>query len=219
MPAVSLFIHNAGYVLSSILMTGLIVSVYVKDHKTLANRKIIAAFFAVVVFTIAHVIGVNIADPHLSRLALMFTSSVLLISPFFAHCVFALIGRADKERVPLAIAYLTSLILLAVFVIFPDSFLLPSEPKLYFPNYYVAGSLYWLMELISNGLIPAYFLFRMMQAYPAADPVMRNRLKYMFAALFLGYSFGVTAVPLVFGVAVNPIWSILFIPFFTLPFA
>lgn len=219
MPAVSLFIHNAGYVLSSLLVIGLVISVYIKDHQTLANRKIIIAFFAVTVFTIAHVVGVNVADPHLSRLALMFTASVLVISPFFAHSVFAVIGRAEKERRVLAFFYAASFALLAVFIIFPDTFLLPSVPKLYFTNYYVAGKLYWLMELLSNGIIPAYFLFRMFQAYRIADMVMRNRLKYLFSALFLGYAFGITAVPLVFGVAVNPVWSIFFVPFFTVPFA
>ncbi len=219
MPAVSLFVHNAGYVLSSILVVGLAISVYVKDHRTLANRKIILAFLAVAVFTIAHVIGVNVSDPYLSRTALMFTSSVLLISPFFAHCIFAMIGRAEKEKKVLAFFYSISILLLAVFLVFPDSFLLPSESKLYFPNYYVAGNLYWLMECISNFLIPAYFLFRMAQAYRVADPAMQNRLKYLFMALLLGYSFGITAVPLVFDVAVNPIWSIFFVPFFTVPFA
>lgn len=219
MPAVSLFVHNAGYVLSSLLAVGLIISVYVKDHRTLANRKIILAFLAVAIFTVAHVVGVNIADPHLSRIALIFTSSVLFISPFFAHCVFALIGRAALERRALALSYSVSTLLLLIFIIFPDTFLLPSESKLYFPNYYVAGSLYWLMELVSNGLIPAYFFFRMLQAYRTADPAMQNRLKYLFLGLALGYSFGVTAVPLVFGVSVDPIWSIFFVPFFTIPFA
>jgi len=219
MQAVSLFVHNVGYVLSSILVVGLIVAVYVKDHRTLANRKIIAAFFAVTVFTIAHVVGVNITDPHLSRIALMFTASVLLISPSFAHCIFAILGRAEKEKHALTFFYGISITLLVVFIIFPDTFLLPSVPKLYFPSYYVAGSLYWLMEVISNGIIPGYFLFRMAQAYRSAEPGMRNRLKYLFLALFLGYAFGVTAVPLVFGILIDPVWSIFFIPFFTIPFA
>ncbi len=215
----SLLAHNIGYIFSSVLTLAVVGFVFAKDHKPFANKMMLLGFLAVAVYTISHVIGVNISDGHLSKLVLMFNTANLFISCFIAHSVFAILGRLKEEKKVITFFYAVSFLLFLSYMISPGTFLLDSVPKLYFPNYYVAGSLHWLMRLFSNVLIPAYFLYRMIAAYKTADVIMRNRLKYLFVALLLGYSFGFTAVPLVYGVALNPVWSIFFVPLFVIPFS
>ena len=219
MASTYLLIHNIGYVFSSILIFSIAAFIYVKDHKPVANRMMILGFLAVGVFTASHVIGVNIADPHLSKMVLMWNTSGLFISCFMAHSIIAFLGKEKEQRLMLIAIYAVTIILFFVYILFPDTFLLDSAPKLYFPNYYVAGSLQWLIRLFANGLIPGYFLYQMLGSYRTADSVMKNRLKYLFSGIFLGYGFGFTAVPLIYNIPVDPVWSIFFVIAFAVPFA
>lgn len=223
--SILLFIHNVGYIFDIFLVIFFIGLIYVKDHKTPANRMFILAMLDVLIFLFAQVIGVNVANPHLSKLVLMWNIGNMFLSCFVAHFVFLFLGKEKQQRPALVIIYAVSIALFVVYLVFPDTFLLDSVPKLYFPNYYVAGSLQWLMRLIENFLIPLYFLGVMVVSYRTADKIMKSRLRYLFIGLFLGYAFGATAVPLVFtsnpvffGILIDPVYSVLFVPFFIIPF-
>jgi signal transduction histidine kinase len=183
------------------------------------------ALLSTAVFTISHVIGVNVTDPVLSKHILMANLSVMFITCFVAHFIFIFIGK-EKEQKPAIIAiYTITLVMLTVYLIFPDTFLLDSVPKLYFPNYYVAGSLDWIMRIVSVLIIPIYFFIHTILAYKTADSVLQNRIKYFASGLVFGYFFGWLATPLVFfdkpilfGIILDPVYSLPFIPIFALTF-
>lgn len=214
----SLLIHNIGSVLSAIVALGLALFTYFGHPRKAANTTLALTMLSVSVFYISHVIGVNLTDPFSSRAVLMFNLSIIFIAMFNAHCVLAVLGRARKERYLIAFFYASGLLLTLFYLLQPDAFLLPSTPKLYFPNYYEAGAYHWVMRVIFNFVIPIYFLVAMLRAYKQGDSVMRNRLKYFFLALTLGYSIGFIPVLLVFNIPVDPNWGLFFIFFYAIPF-
>jgi signal transduction histidine kinase len=214
----NLFIHNLGYVVSSVVMFSLGVFVLIKDFKNPANQTLALALFGVTTFTVSHVVGVNVHDHHLSRVILMFNLCNLFMSVFFANCVFIVIGKFEEQRKVLIGLYILSFVLLCVYILKPDWFLLDSVSKMYFPNYYVPGKYEWIMRIIYNGLVPIYFLYHMAKAYRTADPLMKNRLKYLFIGLGFGYAFGSLAIPLVYNIHVDPAWSSFFGLIFGIPF-
>jgi len=177
------------------------------------------AFVSIAVFCISHVIGVNTEDPHVSRNILMWNISIIWIAVFLTHCSFALVGVVRKQFIFMYCMYGSAILLTLVYLIFPDTFLLPSVPKLYFINYYNPGNLQWVMRLIFDVVVPLYFLGYLVYAYRHADSVMRNRLKYFFVALSLGYTIGSLAIPLVYDIAIDPAWAGPFVPILAIPMA
>lgn len=217
MSSTNLFIHNIGYILNTVLIIFLVFLIFVKDIKPLANRLLVTGMFFTAVFTLSHVIGVNISDSNISRLVLMFNLSTFIFTALFAHAIILLIGKVKEQKIIITAIYILQLGLVTIFLFLPDAFILDSIPKLYFPNYYVAGNFYWIGD-ITNALIPLYFFYHMIRKYLVSDYIMKNRLKYLLIGFFLAYVFGYTATPLVTGHNVDPIWSIFFIPFFAIPF-
>ena len=63
------------------------------------------------------------------------------------------------------------------YLIFPDTFLLPSHPEMYFNNYFNPGVLYSIQDSFFF-IVILYILFHMLSAYHKADYKMRNKLKY-----------------------------------------
>src|ERR1035437_9984146 len=81
------------------------------------------------------------------------------------------------------------------------------------------------MRIVSNFTIPIYGIIEMVLSYRFADSISKNRIKYISVGIFLGYFFGFLAIPLVFiskpvlfGVLIDPVWSIFFVPLFAIPF-
>lgn len=221
----ALIIHNIGYIIDSGLLVFLILLIFIKNKRSLANITFALSLVAVLVFTVSHVMGVNTIDPQTSRDILMFNLSIIFVSCFLAHSVLILIGKAKQQRPAIVTIYAISIALFAFYLISPDSFLVVSHAKLYFPNYYVAGNLHWIMRLVSNILIPLYFLIQMGLAYRTGDSIMKNRIKYLFVAIALGYSLGWLAIvlvffdyPTLFGFVVDPVYSIFFVPLFGITF-
>ncbi len=220
-----LVINNIGLLLSALLMSALIILIYLKDHRSLANKLLMGVFFCALLFIVSHLIGINVSDPLISRDILMFNMCNLFLSAFFAHFTFVFLGKQKEQKWAIIVIYSLSIILFLIYIIFPDTFLLPSTPKLYFPNYYVPGSLDIVMRVLSNVIIPGYTLIYMLIQYPKYNRIMKGRLKYIFIAFFLGYFFGGFAIPLIFfahptifGVLVDPLYAIFFAPFFAIPF-
>lgn len=214
----NLLIHNIGSVLSAIASLGLALFTYFGHPRKVANTTLALTMFSVSVFYLSHVIGVNLIDPLASRAALMFNVSIIFIVMFNVHCVLSVIGKAHEKRYLIAFFYAVGISLTLFYWLQPDTFLAPSVPKLYFPNYYEAGVYHWVMRVIFNFIIPIYFLLAMFRAYQQGDPTLRNRLKYFFLALTLGYSIGFIPVLLVFNIPVNPNWGLFFIFFYAVPF-
>jgi signal transduction histidine kinase len=212
-----LIVHNTGYIISALMVICYITFIFIKDRHSLANKMLIASFISVLFFLLSHLIAVNISDPRLSRIILTFNLSSIFIGVFLTHASLIFLGKAEEQRRTINFIYVVSVALALFFSFFPDTFLLDSVPKMYFPNYYNGGSLYWL-HIAWNVSVASYFLFQLFRSYFTANEHLKNRLKYFFTAFFFGYVFGTTAYPLVLNVHVDPIWSIFMVPSFTILF-
>jgi signal transduction histidine kinase len=212
-----LLIHNIGYISSSILIICLAILIYVKDHKQIANKLMIGGFICVALFSISHLIAVNINNSVLSQEILTFNLSTIFIGVFLTHATLNIIGKAKKRKTIIVILYAVSIALATFFLIFPDTFLLTSVPKMYFPNYYQGGSLYGLM-IVWNIAVSVYSIVELALAYHTTDLVLKNRIKYLAFGYVFGYGFGSAAYFLVVNIPVDPIWSSFFIPMFSIPF-
>lgn len=216
---VQLLLHNVGWSLSSAVVLALAAFVFFKGRRKTANITLALAFISIAVFTISHLIGVNIADSELSRQVLMLNLSVIFITLFLAHSVFAVVGITKQQKITLIVFYAVSIGMTIFYLLFPETFLKTSVPKLYFPNYYVPGNLQWVMRLVSDVIIPIYFLWILAKEYFRAESAMKNRIKYLFIALFLGYVVGSLAILLVYDIPVDPLLAGPFMLLFAIPFA
>lgn len=215
-----LLFHNIGFGFDAILALAIGIFVYAKDRKSPANITLILAMISVTVFSVSHLIGVNISDPYLSRNVLLANVSVMFISCFLAHCTFIVLGVDRKQRPFLVVSYVSAVMLTILYLAFPNSFLLPSIPKLYFPSYYVAGSLHWIMRVLFSVILPAYFIGYLLYMYSKTkDALTRNRLKYFFFSLVLGFGAGSLAIPLIYDIPIDPIWAVAFVPLWAIPFS
>ncbi len=220
---VHLIIHNIGMGISGVLVLCLAVMVYFNNPSRRQNILLALAMLATGVFIFSHIIGVSVLDPYLSRKILMFNMSTIFLVIFNAHCILCVLN-IEKKRKPILIAmYAIGIILCLIYIIFPDTFLAPSVPKMYFPNYYVPGTLHWIMRLIFNGIIPLYFMTEIALAYRATknslkDNIEKNRYLYFLEAFILGYGIGSIPILLVYNIQVDPAWGVFFVIFYAIPF-
>ena len=214
---VHLFIHNSGYILSSALLIYLALFVFFKDHKPLTNKLMILSFLATACYTISHVVAVNVTDPQFSRNILTFNLSTIFIGVFISHTILSFMNKLKEKRLQIILIYFFSIALTTFMVVYPDLFLGPSVPKMYFVNYYDAGPLYSLM-MAWNIIVALYIFYQMLSEYKKADFILRNRLKYLFIAFLFAYIFGWQAYWLVFNIKIDPAWGALMVPSFSIIF-
>jgi hypothetical protein len=132
---------------------------------------------------------------------------------------YALLGKDKQKKSFLFVMYIVAFALTIFYLVWPDFFLHTSIPKMYFPNYYVAGEYHWIMRAIFNVLIPIYFLSELVSSYSEAkDEIEKNRIWYFFFAATLGYVFGSIPILLVFDIPIDPAWGSLFILFLAIPY-
>lgn len=208
----NLLIHNilftAGGVINIVLI---IIVIFLKRKKfdTLVVTFILMTL-SVAVFQISHVLGVSASSADLSRKIFMFNLSIIFIQLFMTHWFFALTGRVHVQRYGLALVYITGIALLTIHLIFPETYLLDSVPKMYFPFYYQPGNLQWITRVWFH-IVSAYYLFDLLIAYrKTIDPVIKNRYLFVLLAILYGFIFGESAVFLVYDIQFDPMWSSLF---------
>ncbi len=194
--------------LSVLFTVGAGVLVYMRSIKSTVTVTFLLTSIALSVFQLSHVIGINLTDPNVSRAVFMFNLINIPLLCFNAHWIFAITGKIKEQRLPLILFYGAGAILLAFYLVFPDSFLLASKAKMYFPNYYDAGAHYWIMRLYIF-IVSIYFTFHALHVYfTTTDLLIKNRLRYVIMALLFAYFTGSTAVFLVFDVTIDPIMSV-----------
>lgn len=216
----SLLTHNILYLIGILLNVGVILLVIVisRKHFTSTVVTFILMSISVTVFQVSNLIGLNAASAISSRNTLMFSLSTLFIGMFLTHWFLALTGKVKKRRWPLAIIYATGLCLAAFFIAFPDTYLLESVPKLYFPFYYQPG-LWYILDPTWFMLTGLYFFYELNSSYKAeTNPIEKNRLKYALLSVVYGFIVGTTAYLLVFDIPFDPIWSAFF-GLYTIPLA
>ena len=213
-----LFFTNIGFTISVLVSLGAGVSVYLKGKDLAPNKAFFFLMLAVGIFQTAHVVGINISDPALSRFFLMFTVATIFTACFTAQLVFAVLGELSRRKADLIVMYAIAISLVLFFVSRPETFLLNSSPKLYLPNYYVPGDYYWIL-IAFFGLSTVHFMSVLISALlKSRDPIVRNRLKYFMLSIILGYVAGSSAFFLVYDIPVDPIFAIL-IGLHTIPLA
>lgn len=177
-----------------------------KSPRQTLNRIFFLYCVSVSIFLASHIVGINIVDSALSRKVLFFNLSTVITSALTAHWILALVGREKSQRKIIAVLYVVALAVVAFFLFFPDSFLLPSRPFLYFPNYYVRGEYYYFSDLFFYPVI-IYTFFHAIAAYIKTDIVLRRRIRYVLIGIIYGYIVSsLPALPL-YGYDFDPVLS------------
>lgn len=216
--SIQLILHNISSIVSAITAVGVALFIYLNGRKQVANITFALVFFTTALFYISHVIGVNIADPELSRTALMWNLCILFIGAFNLHAVFAALGKDKEKEILIACVYAAALAITGFFLLFPELFLSPSVPKMYFPNYYEPGALNWVRLLFLYGLVIPYSLFVLYRAYKKSVVIsQKKQLKYFFLTMIVGYSAGLLPNFLIYNIPLDPLWGILFVVLCSVP--
>lgn len=207
---IELFITNIGYAFSFAVCLGLGILVLIKRPKSSYSPNVIffLLIFVVCIWQMSYAIGINLHDPIASRFAFMFNLSTLFINILTTHLVLAISGRVQSQKRLLTILYAIAAGFVIFFMIFPNTFLLPSQPRLYMPNFLVPGSLYWLQDDFFFGVV-FYFLWQVISTYRKVDHQMKNRLKYLIIGMIYGYIVALFPEFLLYGIQVDPIASCL----------
>ena len=217
-PEIHLVLHNISFVITAIVSLGLALFSILNNYKSLANITFSMVMVSVVVYCVSHIFGVSTFDPEQSRSILMLNVSIIFITIFNTHCFFISIKRDKELWYMILLIYITGILLTGFYLIFPETFLQVSVPKMYFPNYYVPGAYHWVMRVIFNGIVPAYILFELFLSYrKAQDDIERNRLHYFFFSGIIGYVVGIIPVALVYDIPFDPIWGS-FMILYSVPF-
>ena len=142
-----------------------------------------------------------------------------LAAPFNVHAVLAFLGKARKQWYLLTIIYIAGLFLMVWFILYPDLFLLPSVPKMYFPNYYNHGILNWAGQVFFFGVCFVYMMISLgIASHQEIDSRRKQQIKYLMVGLALGYAVGNMANFLVYDIPIDPFWGTLFMTLFFIPF-
>lgn len=214
---VSLFITVAAYSFFFVITVLFGIWVYLKSSQKTTHVMFLLLSLAIGIYQIAHVIGITATDSEASRTIFTLTLSLIFVACFTVHWIACAIER-EREYGSIIIAlYTVGSLLAGFYLLYPQGFLLTSISKLYFPNYYQAGSFYWAFILFF--LVAFIICMRMlMKAYKMSDPNHRNRLAYYIIAIIVGYPIGSIGFFLSYNIAVDPIYSICF-NFFVVPLA
>lgn len=219
-PNIHLIIGNVLSIVSAVILTGTALFTYLNDRKNIANIMISLAVMMAVVFYISHVIGTSIADPIISKYVLMFNLCIFPAGMFQLHGISAMIGtnKNPSTRYIIAFTYIVGCTFLIYFLIFPNFFLLPSVPKMYFPNYYNPGILNWIRVAFLLCYVLVYTLIQLGLAYSRADSAIKRSQYKFFIIAFMGI-YTIIYIPnfLVYNIQIDPIWGGLAGFFWTIP--
>ena len=216
---INLVIHNILSIISIIALCGMALFLFLNGKKKTLNRAIGTTVLMALVFVISHVVGVNISDPHLSKIVLFFNLSMFFIASTNVHAVLVLIKKEVEYKWFIIFLYISSTLFVIAFIIFPDLFLLSSTSKLYFPNYYVAGELNWIRVVFLNVIAVPYMLYKLISAYKKSNSeVDKNQYKYFSIIILVAYTIGFMPNFLVYDIMIDPIWGMSFAFIFSIPF-
>ncbi len=214
---IHLLIHNVGFIISAIAGTGAAFFLFFNNKKSVSNIGMGLVMVSLVVFVVSHVMGVNTLDPLVSRNILMFNLSNFFVGMFLVHTVLAYLGKSRDRWYVLVFLYITGLSFVTYFIIHPDLFLLPSVPKMYFPNYYEAGILNWTRIAYLYVICLPYVFIEIAVAYgKMTDRRIRSQYKYLFMAIMTTSAVGFVANFLVYNIPIDPLWATAFLVFFAI---
>lgn len=206
---IELFATNIGHTVSILITISLVILVLSRGRRKRTGIVFACLITATVIWELSYIIGINISDPNFSRTAFMFNLITILIVTINAHFVLLVTKRYERQKKVLAGLYGISVLLILFFVIFPDFFLLMSEPKFSLPNFFVPGKYYFVSDIFFFGAL-FYSLYHLSSAYKNGDFDMKNRLKYLALSMVIAYGIGSVPLLLLYGINVNPLISMIF---------
>src|SRR3989344_2197320 len=135
---IHLTLHNAIFLTGGLINFGLSIFVLYVSRRRL-NVLVVTFLLMIVsvtVFQISHVLGVLASNGETSRRIFMWNLTVIPIQMFMTHWFLALIEKNKRRKIALSIVYGSGLCLFLIHLIFPETYLYTSVPKMYFPFYY-----------------------------------------------------------------------------------
>lgn len=218
-PSLHLAVHNILSILSVIVTAGLALFTYLNGTKKIANITFALVLLAGIIFTVSHTIGINVQDSELSRKILMLNLIMFVAAPLQVHSVLALIGKDKDLKWFISSLYLAGVFFIILFIVSPKLFLLPSVPKMYFPNYYNPGVLNWIRIIFLDGLTMVYCSYQLIKSAKYLKSEIEKK-QYLFFTLTLIIGYGVLFIPnfLVYNIQIDPLWGHFFAPLFGIPF-
>lgn len=211
--------NNILSVISIILVLGLSLFTYLNGRRNELNVVTSILLFVVVIFVTSNLIGTNVTDPNLSRDILMLNLCMFIAGAMQVHYTLAMIGKTQEKRWLIIFMYVTAVALVVFFVINPQLFLLPSVPKMYFPNYYNPGVLNLLRIVFLYCIATPYSLYVLIKASFSTSVLMEKKQDaYMAATILVTYIIVFIPNFLVYNIQIDPIWGMLFAPFMMIPF-
>lgn len=206
-----LIVHNVVSALSGLLVLGMALFIFMSNRQNVANITFSLMLLGAAVFTVSHVIGVNIDDPFLSKDIFMLNLVLFPMGALLLHSVLVALEKNKEMRGLILLAYLSSAFITIFFIINPNLFLLPSVPKMYFPNYYVAGDLNWTRLVFLWVIIVPYVLYLLSQAHKNATNLnIRNQYAYLVFIIIGGYGTGFIANFLFYDIKIDPLLGMMF---------
>ncbi len=215
----ALIIHNIGFIISAIASIGIFFFLIFNKDRSLASTMFGLTMLGTATWSIAHVIGVNIADPITSRNVLLLNLiMVAFAGPFNVHAILAFLGKARSRWFMLVIIYTLGIGMAIWFLFHPDQFFLPSVPKMYFTNYYNPGAYDWTRIVFFFVICFGYMMIELLFAYNSeADAKRKKQIKYWAVGLIIGYLIGNIPNFLVYNIPIDPFWGTLFVALFAIP--
>ncbi len=199
-----LLINNIAAVSSILVILFLAIFIMSKGWTRKSNFIFFSLSIILAIFESAYVVGVNIKDPFLSRAILMITSIYVLIPCLTLHWIYAITNKISNRGYFLRILYGMATAIIIMYLISPVSYLRDSVQKLYFPNYFNAGSLFWISALFFL-IVALISLISLWRSYSTANQIERNRLRYFFYTIITGYLIGSTVMLPTYNIAIDPI--------------
>jgi len=194
---IRLLITNVGFLISFVAVLGLGIFVLFKSLRKATHFLFFLMSVSVAIFIIAHLAGTNAFDAEVSRQSFLWTLALIPSAIFITHWGLILIGRNFEKRRALVVIYFSGIALVIFFLLFPATFLLPSAPVGYLPNFYQPGAFYlvfWFYLL----LVVFYISYQMLVAYSVADSATKDKVKHFFVIkhflIFLFLSIFITGV-------------------------
>lgn len=201
-----LLLTNIGFAVSIAMALSLGILVFIKRPATGGAVNVVFFLTSVLesIWAASYVIGVNISDPELSRLAFMFNLSTLFLIISNIQLVLVLAGRFAPKKKSFIVLYGIAALLVIFYALFPDTFLLPSKPAAYFANFFVPGSLYEVQDTYFF-ILSVYFMYETFMSYRRSAFIIQQRLRFFIIGQVYAYIISLFPEFLVYGIAVDPI--------------
>lgn len=207
-----LIIHNIFSLLSVISGIGFGLFIYLNDRKSKLNITMAMVFVGAAIFSLSHLIGVNVADPELSRNVFMFNLVVFFIAAFQVHAAYVFTGNTSKSsKVIISCFYISAIILTIFFALNKDLMFHASVSKMYFPNYYDASSLTLVRTFFLQFLAVPFSMYVLIKkSRSVTDVTQKRQYKFFIWTLLIGHGLGVIPNFLVHNIQIDPAFGMMF---------